>query len=88
MAEAANFISVPEPNPKHEDADGVPFKEGDVIQINPDHRLFPCCIGVVTKAAAWGCQADIYGHSKELYPGRFASNEFVLIGPAKWIFKE
>lgn len=74
------------PSTSAKDADDVDTFVGDVVQIEPTHRLFPCCLAVVTKAEGWGIQCDVYGHSKELYPTRLAGNQFVRIGTAKWLF--
>ena len=66
------------------DAHDTKVVKGDVVQVEPDHKLFPCCFAVVTEAKGWGIVVDVYGHSKALYPTRLASNQFVRIGVAEW----
>lgn len=70
------------------DQDGNTIRTGDVIQIDPDDDLFPCGMAIVTQARDWGIVAEVYGSNREIYPIRRSSNQFVRIGPSRWMLEE
>lgn len=70
------------------DNDGNTIRTGDVIQLTPDDELFPCGLAIVIEARGWGVAADVYGANREIYPCRRASNQFVRIGPSRWMLEE
>ena len=64
----------------------VPLEIGDVVQINPENKMFGGCFMVVTEPKAWGAQGGIAVPGQ---PGiaylRCKFEEMEYVGRATWI---
>jgi hypothetical protein len=74
-------------NPSCVDRDKRAVRTGDIVQITPEHDVFPCAFAAVIAAQGWGVVAEVYGPHRETFPVRLPTMEYVLVGHALWIIE-
>jgi len=58
---------------------------GDVIQINPTHRLLGGALAFVTEIRSWGILAVVPFPRRGIAPVRLGEGEYQRIGKAPWL---